>query len=153
MLVDLTNVLLAFVHYIAAFAVVTILTAQLFLLHDEFTLINARRLQQLNAMLGVAAGVLLVLGLFRALLFGDGYFISNTYFLMKLALFILVAGLSIVPTVEFFAWRTATNQNQAPTVDVAKVYTMRMILQLQLAAVVLIVLLSVLTVRSADPFQ
>ena len=62
--------------------------------------------------LGVAAGVLLVVGLARVFWFekGAAYYFHNHAFLTKFGLFIIIGLLSIVPTVEFLSWRKAVKQ-------------------------------------------
>ena len=59
--------------------------------------------------LGIAAGVLLVVGLVRVVWLekGAAYYFANHAFLTKLTLFIVVGLLSIVPTLEFLSWRGA----------------------------------------------
>jgi len=95
-----------------------------------------------DAVLGIAATVLLAVGLSRVFWFekGAAYYFHSHAFLTKLSLFIIVALLSIVPTLEFLSWRKATKAGQAPVVAAPKLKRVRMILHIELAAIVLILL-------------
>jgi putative membrane protein len=136
------TVLFAFLHHVAAFTLVAAVAIEFLLLRGEVTLWAARRLQVTDAVLGIAATVLLVVGLSRVFWFekGAAYYFHSHAFLTKLSLFIIVALLSIVPTLEFLSWRKATKAGEAPVVAAGKLKRVRMILHLELAAIVLILL-------------
>jgi putative membrane protein len=136
------TVLFAFLHHLAAFTLVAAVAIEFVLLRGEVTLWAARRLQVTDAVLGIAATVLLVVGLSRVFWFekGAAYYFHSHAFLTKLSLFIIVALLSIVPTLEFLSWRKATKAGEAPVVAAGKLKRVRMILHLELAAIVLILL-------------
>ena len=104
------TVLFAFLHHVTAFTLVAAVAIEFVLLRGELTLWAARRLQATDAVLGIAATVLLVVGLSRVFWFekGAAYYFHSHAFLTKFSLFIIVALLSIVPTLEFLSWRKAT---------------------------------------------
>lgn len=135
-------VLTAFLHHVAAFTLVAAVALEFVLLRGELTLWSARRLQVADMILGIAAGVLLAVGLMRVFWFekGAAYYFSSHAFLTKFALFILVGLLSIVPTVEFLSWRRAVQSGQVPVVAPGKLRRVRVILHVELAAIVLILL-------------
>jgi len=136
------TVLFAFLHHVTAFTLVAAVAIELVLLRGELTLWAARRLQAADAVLGAAATVLLVVGLARVFWFekGAAYYFHSHAFLTKFALFIIVALLSIVPTLEFLSWRKATKAGETPVVAAPKLKRVRMILHIELAAIVLILL-------------
>lgn len=136
------TVLFAFLHHVAAFTLVAAVAIEFVLLRGELTLVAARRLQVTDAVLGIAAMVLLVVGLARVFWFekGAAYYFHSHAFLTKFSLFIIVALLSIVPTLEFLSWRKATKAGQSPVVAAGKLKRVRMILHVELAAIVLILL-------------
>jgi putative membrane protein len=136
------TVLFAFLHHVTAFTLVAAVAIEFVLLRGELTLWAARRLQVTDAVLGIAATLLLVVGLSRVFWFekGAAYYFHSHAFLTKLSLFIIVALLSIVPTLEFLSWRKATKAGQAPVVAAPKLKRVRMILHIELAAIVLILL-------------
>jgi putative membrane protein len=135
-------VLTAFLHHVAAFTLVAAIAIELVLLRGELTLWSARRLQVADMILGIAAGVLFVVGLMRVFWFekGAAYYFSSHAFLTKFALFIIVGLLSIVPTREFLSWRKAVQGGQVPAVAAARLKRVRMIVHVELAAIVLILL-------------
>ena len=142
-------VIFAFLHHLAAFALVAMLTAELVLLRQPITVENAKRLAAIDGVLGASAGVLLVVGLLRVVFFEKGweYYFSSHAFLTKFALFVLIGLASIVPTMEFLRWRKAVRAGQAPDPDVRKVQTIRKIIHAELAGVVLILLFAAMMAR------
>jgi putative membrane protein len=141
--------LFAFLHHVAAFAMVGALAVELVLLRLDFNHATARRLMVTDAVLGAAAGVLLAVGLARVFLFekGAAYYFSNHAFLTKLGLFIIIALVSIVPTLEFLSWRKSVNAVQVPAVSEGKMRQVRMIVHAELAAIVVILLCAAIMAR------
>ena len=135
-------VLAAFFHHLAAFALVAALAIEFVLLRRELTLWSARSLQVVDLILGVAATILLVVGLSRVFWFEKSatYYFHNHAFLTKFALFIIVAILSLIPTFEFLSWRKAVKAGQVPVVAARKLKRVRMIVHIELAAIVVILL-------------
>jgi putative membrane protein len=142
--------LFAFLHHVAAFTLVAALAVEFVLLRAEFTHGTARRLLAADAVLGASAGALLAVGLARVFLFekGAAYYFSNHAFLTKLALFIVIGFLSIVPTLEILSWRKAVRAGQAPVVAEPKMRKIRMIVHVELAMVVVIVLCAAIMARA-----
>src|SRR4051812_7885143 len=96
----------AFLHHVAAFVVFAALVVELVLVKGELTLKIARKIQLADMAYGIAAGSVIVIGLFRVFYFekGAGYYIHSMSFWVKMAAFIAVGLLSIMPTVEFLSW-------------------------------------------------
>ena len=142
-------VLFAFLHHLAAFTLVAAIALEFVLLRGELTAWSARRLQVADMVLGIAATVLLLAGLARVFWFEKGatYYFHNHAFLGKFSLFILVALLSIVPTVEFLSWRKAVKAGQVPVVAAARLRRVRMIVHIELAAIVLILLFAAMMAK------
>jgi putative membrane protein len=136
------TVLFAFLHHLAAFTLVGALAVEFVLIKQELSIATARKLAITDAVLGVAAGVLLVAGLARVFYFekGAAYYLASHAFLTKFSLFVIVALLSIVPTIEFLSWRKGLKQGQVPAVAARKLKRLRMIIHIELAAIVLILL-------------
>jgi putative membrane protein len=139
----------AFLHHLAAFTLVAALAVEFVLIRGELTLANARLLQRTDIVFGIAAGVLLVVGLLRVFYFEKGadYYFSSMTFLTKLSLFLLLGLLSIVPTIEFLSWRKATSAGRVPTVAPAKLSSIRRIIHAELAGIVVILLCAALMAR------
>src|ERR1051325_5256866 len=135
-------VLTAFLHHLAAFTLVACVAIEFVLLRAELSLWTARRLIATDMVLGIAAGVLLLAGLARVFWFekGAAYYFHNHAFLTKFGLFIIVALLSFLPTLEFLSWRKAVRAGTLPAVDTARLKRARMIVHAELAAIVVILL-------------
>ena len=110
------STLFAFLHHVAAFTLVSALAVEFILIGQEFSLATARRLVIADAVLGAAAGILLVVGLLRVFFFEKGadYYFHSHAFMTKFSVFIAVALLSIVPTLEFLSWRKALKSRKTP---------------------------------------
>jgi putative membrane protein len=136
------TVLFAFLHHLAAFTLVAAIAIEFVLLRAEFSLWTARRLLAADTVLGIAAGVLLLAGLVRVFWFekGAAYYFHNHAFLTKFSLFIIIALLSIVPTLEFLSWRGSVREGAVPMVAAPKLKRVRMIVHIELAAIVIILL-------------
>lgn len=134
------TVTFAFLHHLAAFALVAAVAIEFLLIRQPVTVDSARRLIAVDAVLGTSAGVLLVVGLLRVFFFEKGYvyYFTSHAFLTKLVLFVLIAIASIVPTMEFLRWRKAVKAGQVPAVDPRKIGRIRSILHWELAGIVLI---------------
>jgi putative membrane protein len=132
----------AFLHHVAAFALVAALVVEFVVIRDELNVRTARRLARADLVVGVSAGVLLVVGWLRVFYFekGTAFYFHNTWFIAKMGLFVVVAFLSIYPTVKFLAWRKQG-------IDPAAVPAIRRILHLELAGVALILLCAALMAR------
>src|SRR6266545_1685543 len=124
------STLFAFLHHLAAFTLVSALAVELVLIRQELTLASARRLPVVDAVLG-----------------GSAYYFSSHAFLTKFAVFIIVAVLSIVPTVEFLSWRKALKAGQVPAVDAGKMRLVRSLIHGELAGVVIILLFAAIMAR------
>jgi putative membrane protein len=102
-----------------------------------------------DAVLGVSAGILLVVGLLRVFYFEKGadYYFHSHAFLTKLSVFIAVALLSIIPTVEFLSWRKDVRKGQVPAVTEQKLRFLRKVIHGELIAVVIILLCAAIMAR------
>ncbi len=138
----MTSALFAFLHHVAAFALVAGIVVEFVLIRQELNAMTARRLAVADMGVGLSAGVLLVVGLLRVFYFekGAAFYFGNAAFIAKMALFLAVALLSIYPTVKFLSWR-----KQAP--DAASVPAIRRVLHLELIGVLLILLFAALMAR------
>jgi putative membrane protein len=143
------STLFAFLHHLFSFTVVATLAVEFILIGQELSHATAKRLAITDAVLGAAAGLLFVVGLCRVFFFekGAAYYFHSHAFMTKFSVFIAVALLSIIPTVEFLKWRKALNAGQVPTVDGKKLRLVRKIIHGELAAVVIIVLCAAIMAR------
>lgn len=144
----------AFLHHLAAFALVTALAVELVLLKGALTVENARRIVRYDAVYGISAGTLLVVGLLRVFYFekGAAYYFHSAPFLGKLVLFAAIGLLSIYPTREFQSWRAALKRGLVPAAGPDKLQKLRKVIHWELSGVALILLLAPLMARGIGHF-
>jgi putative membrane protein len=141
--------LFAFLHHLCAFTLVAALAIEFALVRSELTLSSARRLQVTDLVLGIAAGLLLLIGLSRVFFFekGASYYWHSHAFLLKFGLFIIVGLLSIIPTMEFLSWRGAIAAGQVPVVEASRRRRVTAVIHVELAAIVIILLCAAIMAR------
>ena len=139
----------AFLHHLAAFALVAALGVEFVLIRGELTLGSARKLRLVDMVFGMSSGVVLVIGLLRVFYFekGASYYFHSVPFIAKLSLFAIVGLLSIYPTREFLFWGKSLKQGQMPTVTDRKIASIRSVIHWELAGVVLIILFAALMAK------
>jgi putative membrane protein len=136
------STLFAFLHHVCAFTLVSAIAVEFVLIRQELTIPTARRLLATDAVLGISAGLLLVIGLLRVFYFekGAAYYFSSHAFMTKFSVFIAVGLLSIIPTVEFLSWRKALKAGQPPAPRPEKIALIRKLLHGELIGVAIILL-------------
>jgi putative membrane protein len=141
--------LFAFLHHLTAFTLVAAIAIEFVLIRMELSLATARRLLITDAVLGASAGLLLIVGLLRVFYFEKGatYYFSSHAFLTKLAVFVLVAALSIVPTMEFLSWRQSLKAGQVPQPEATKLKLVGRLIHIELAGIVIILLAAAMMAR------
>jgi len=144
----------AFLHHVAAFALVAGLAVELVLIRDELTAATMRRIVRVDAIVGLSAAAVLLVGLARVFWFekGAAYYFHSWPFIGKLGMFTLVALLSIHPTVSFVKWGQALKQGRTPVVDAAAQRKLRRLIHAELGGVVLILLFAAMMARGVGFF-
>jgi len=148
------SAVLAFLHHVAAFALVAALAVEFILIRDTLTVASARKIVRTDMVFGLSSGAVLVIGLLRVFYFekGAAYYFHSLPFLAKLTIFAVVGLLSIYPTREFLSWRAAVKREQVPVVDPRKLRTIRSIIHWELAGVALLLLFAALMARGIGYF-
>ena len=148
------SALFAFLHHLAAFGLVAALVVERVLTRGELTPANARRILEADRAFGIAAGVLLVVGLLRVGFFekGPAYYWHSAPFIAKLSLFAIVGLLSIYPTVEFLKWRKPLREGMLAVVPEPKMQTIRTIIGWELAGVAVIIACAAMMARGIGFF-
>src|SRR5579872_1719988 len=110
--------LMATLHHLAAFTLVATLAVEVALFKPPLSVTQARRLRRTDLIFGLAAALLLVVGLMRVFWFEKGptYYWHDLYFLIKFGAFVIAALISIYPTVTFLAWVPVVKAGSAPQV-------------------------------------
>jgi putative membrane protein len=143
------SALFAFLHHVSAFTLFAALVVEFVLIRSALTAESARRIQLADMIFGISAGVLLVVGLLRVFHFEKGatYYFHTWTFIAKLALFVIVGLVSIIPTMEFLRWRPAVQAGEVPTVSAEKMKQVRSIIHYEMAGIVLILLFAALMAK------
>lgn len=133
----LTDLLLAIAHHLLAFALISMLVAESVLLRGPVDAAVVRRLAGLDAGYGMSAVLLLAVGASRLLygVKGMDFYQHNPWFHAKFGLFVLVALLSILPTVRFLRWRRALKRDPGFVPDARQLGALRLLIRLELVAV------------------
>lgn len=98
---------LAIGHHLIIFALFGILAAELVLVARGITLDVVANLSRVDNWYGALAGAIVIVGFSRAIFAAKGwaYYSHNAFFWAKIATFVLVALLSVPPTLQYFKWR------------------------------------------------
>jgi putative membrane protein len=146
--------LFAFLHHLAAFALVSAIAAEFLMIREELTLRSARRILFADMIIGIAAATVLVAGLLRVFFFEKGadYYAHNAFFIAKISLFVAIALLSIYPTREFLSWRKGLNDGRLPAIAADKLQSIRRVIHLELAGIGLILLCAALMAKGIGSF-
>lgn len=145
----MNSALLAFVHHALAFLLVAALMVELVLTKNELTVQSVRSILRMDALYGICAGLLVIVGfarVFHTEKGADYYFISAP-FIAKVSLFLIVGLLSIYPTVQFFKWRRALAAGQIPQPEAGLRRTIRVIIHLELTLLFIVMLCAALMAR------
>lgn len=102
----LPSILAASAHHILAFLLIAILATEWTLVRPGMSLADRRLVARIDAVYGLVALVLLIVGLSRAWSFEKGwdFYTDSPWFWIKIGAFLLVALLSVPPTLRFRAW-------------------------------------------------
>ena len=141
--------LLAYAHILAILTLVVFIASEAALCRPEWmnaTIVN--RLVTVDRIYGIAAGVVLVTGLLRIYLGakGSGWYWGNWLLHAKLGMFLVVAAISILPTIRFIRWQKALRVDGTLPTEV-QVRRTRKLVMLQAHIIPLIPLAAVFLAR------
>jgi putative membrane protein len=143
------DAILAYLHFAAIFTLLWFLVKEWALLKVGVEQLEVKRLANADIGYFIAAIAVLATGLSR-LLFGAKpviFYTGNPVFHVKVGLFVLVAIISIWPTLAFIRWRKAAAANAAFRVDQREWRMAKRLLLVELHLVALIPLFAVLMAR------
>jgi len=134
------NSLMAALHHIFAFTLTACLIYEFVAFRKGLTVAEARRIQRVDLVYGISAGLLIAVGLLRVFFFekGSNYYFHNYVFWTKMTLFVIVGLLSIYPTIRYIKWNPLLAENKSPEVPEQEFKNIRLLLWLEIAAIILI---------------
>ncbi len=141
---------LAIVHHITVFGLVALLAMEWVMLRDAT--VDPARLTKVDAGYGLVAGLAVVIGICRVIWGGKGwaFYEANPFFWAKMGLFVLMALVSIGPTLLFIRWRRAAAGAEAFTPPAKELKRARTWVRLE--ALLLILLLGCAAAMARYPF-
>lgn len=103
----LLDALLAWLHYLAIFALAVSLAAEAVLLRPDMPAASVRRLAGYDLAYLASAIAVIATGLLRLFLGAKGapFYLPNPWFHAKMGLFVVMALCSLPPTLAFMRWR------------------------------------------------
>lgn len=139
----------AYLHFVAIFVLIALLVLEHQLFHLPLNFKRARSLFRVDLAFGIAAGAVLVTGALRAMRYGKGldYYLNNSFFHLKIGLFVAIALLSIYPTVTFLKWRPALKAGQVPSITPASARMVKTVIRVELLALLLLPFFATLMAR------
>ncbi|MDH3636192.1 MAG: DUF2214 family protein [Gammaproteobacteria bacterium] len=142
--------LIAFGHFLAFFALAAALVIELALITESLSVKTARRIQRADRVVGIAATLLLVFGFLRVFYFekGSDYYFANTFFQIKLGLFIVTALISLYPTIQYVRWNSELSQGIVPDLKSATVKRLKSAIHWELVLIGGILLCASLMAKS-----
>ena len=133
-----TDAWLAIAHHLAAFTLLAIIVAEFVLVRPGLHGVELQRLRRFDALYGVTAGVVLIVGISR-LIWGAkpfDFYGDNPFFWLKMAAFATVGLLSIRPTMRYLRWTAAGEEAGEPDPDEIRQARHLLVAQLSVFAVI-----------------
>jgi putative membrane protein len=149
-----TPTLFAFLHHAAAFVLFSSLFTELILLRQSFNATLARSLLRVDAIYGVSAAIIIVVGLVRVYYTEKGatYYLHNSAFITKIVLFAIVGLISIYPTRTFISWRRALKSGAEPTLAESQRTSLRRVVHIELTLLLILILCAAMMARGIGSF-
>jgi putative membrane protein len=140
--------LVAYLHYLAIVLIAGFLVGEMVVCRPSLDPAHVRLLPRLDIVFFAGALLALATGLLRVFYYakGVGFYLPNPFFVVKMALYLAIALLSIKPTVSFLRWRRQLAESGALPPP-AEITTARRLIHIEVALLALMPLMAVLMAR------
>jgi putative membrane protein len=140
---------LSFLHFVFVLILAGALSAELFVLRLPVTATVARLLLRVDLFYAIAAVGLIVAGFARAIWGAAGwdYYAGQPFFWTKIAAFVVIGLLSIVPTLSYFRWVKAAASDAGFLAPEAELKRVRLIAMIEIHLLVLVIAFATLMAR------
>jgi putative membrane protein len=130
----------AILHHVAVFTLVGIIAAEFVLLRPGLSGARLAQLASVDKLYGVAATVVVVIGVLRVFFGGKGweFYVASDMFWGKMLAFLIVGLLSIQPTMALAKWGKALKADPAFVPPAEAIATSRRFLNIEVIILVLI---------------
>jgi putative membrane protein len=110
-----TDLSLAIAHHLLIFLLAGVLAFEIGVIRPSMKREDVSRVASVDNWYGILAVAIVVVGLSRAIFAAKGwvYYETNGFFWAKMAAFVAVALLSIIPTIQIIRWRRALTADAA----------------------------------------
>ena len=144
-----TDLILAIIHHLGVFTVAGIIAAEWALVRPDMTSEKVRQVAKIDALYGIAAGLVLLIGFARVYfgLKGSEFYMQNPVFWAKIVAFATVGVLSITPTLLFLSWRDKAKTNPSFVPSAAEIASVRRYVKIEAHVFVLIPILAAAMAR------
>ncbi|HKI53491.1 MAG TPA: DUF2214 family protein [Anaerolineales bacterium] len=145
----MASAFMAFLHHLFAFTLTACLIYEFVGYRQNLTIEEARRIQRIDLVYGISAGLLLIVGLLRVFFFekGASFYAQSPFFWVKMVTFAIVGLLSIDPTIRYIRWNKLLKENQPPVTSEAEFKRTRLLLWLELTGIVIILFSAAMMAR------
>jgi putative membrane protein len=131
-------IIVAWIHYIGIMLLIASLLGEHLMLKPELTVAQAKTIQRLDIVYGASATTVLVSGILRMFLEkGAAYYNHQIAFHILVGIFVIVALLSIYPTVIFQRWRSDVVAGGGQKLAQAQFKKIQMIVRLEMTLLLL----------------
>jgi putative membrane protein len=140
---------IAYLHFVSILSVAAFLVTELYLCSRDLQPPQLKTLAQVDFLYMLAAIAVLITGVLRLFTVGKsaGFYLHNPVFYIKIALFVAVGLISILPTRQFIQWNHALKAGANRILRDGDIVTARRYIALELALLALIPLMAVLMAR------
>ena len=131
-------IIVAWIHYIGIMLLIASLLGEHLMLKPELTVAQAKTIQRLDIVYGASATTVLVSGILRMFLEkGAAYYNHQIAFHILVGIFVIVALLSIYPTVIYQRWRSDVVAGLGQKLAQAQFKKIQMIVRLEMTLLLL----------------
>jgi putative membrane protein len=137
----MTDLVLAIAHHFLIFSLVAILAAELALCRPGVSGAALNRLAKVDGSYGVVASLIIVVGICRVIygIKGAQYYLHNPWFWGKMSAILIVALLSIFPTIAILRWRKAAGNEPGFVPPERSITSVRQYLMAELAFLAIVI--------------
>ncbi len=145
----LTDLLLAIAHHLLIFTLFGLLVVEMTMLKPELPRATLTRLARIDTAYGVVAGLIVIIGFSRVFfgIRGAAFYLPNPVFWAKIAAFVVVGLLSILPTLRIIQWRRASDADPTFRPDTAAVLSTKRYMHYEGVAFIFILIFAAMMAR------
>jgi putative membrane protein len=149
----LTDLLLAIAHHLLIFTLFGLLVTEMVMLKPEMPRSVLTRLARIDTAYGIVAGLIIVIGFSRVHfgLKGAAFYESNPIFWAKIASFVAIGLLSIVPTMRIIRWRRAAAADPTFRPDATAVAAVKRLMHYEGVGFIFVLVFAAMMARGIGP--